>query len=78
MKARKLARTLALPLLTPSSSLATKQTEGFSNEFKLVYTSAATAHHDYEQFLADGTLPPHGNGPWVVFAGRTPGVFTSL
>ena len=56
---------------------ATEQTEGFPNSFKLAFEDAAQAHHAWNQFIEDGTIPAHGRGPWVVFVGRKQGVFIS-
>lgn len=43
----------------------------------LAFNGPAVADHAYERFQADGTIPPHGRGPWVVFMGQRIGVFTS-
>ena len=66
-----------LTLKNPSSIGATEQTEGFPNAFKLAFEDPAQADKAYSKFLKDGTVPAHGRGPWVVFAGRKQGVFTS-
>lgn len=44
----------------------------------LAFDDQAAASAAYEQFQTDGIVPSHGRGPWVVFVGRQPGVFTSL
>ena len=61
-----------------SSVDAIEQTEGFANGFKLAFEDPVQAHDAYNQFIKDGIIPPHGKGPWVVFAGRRQGIFTSL
>jgi hypothetical protein len=60
------------------SEAARAETTGIPNALSLAYPNAASAERDFERFCADGTLPPHGSGPWVVFAGRTTGIFTEL
>lgn len=56
---------------------AISQTDGFSNAFMLAFNDPASAGLAFERFQEDGTVPNHGHGPWVVFMGRRPGVFTS-
>ena len=60
------------------STEATGQTHGFPHMFMLAFDDLVTANTAYEQFQMSGTVPTHGRGPWVVFIGRQPGVFTSL
>ena len=43
----------------------------------LAFDNPAIASTVYEQFQDNGMIPTHGRGPWVVFVGRRPGVFTS-
>ena len=59
------------------SAEATSQTDGFANALTLAFDDPSVAEHAYEQFQDNGTIPAHGRGPWVVFMGRQPGVFTS-
>ena len=59
------------------SAEATDQTDGFQRAFMLAFDDPAVADAAYEKFQEDGTIPVHGRGPWVVFVGRQPGVFTS-
>ena len=67
----------ALELTDDPSAEATSQTDGFPYSLMLAFDDPAAADRAYEQFQYDGTTPAHGRGPWVVFIGRTPGVFTS-
>ena len=66
-----------LALTTLPSANASKQTDGFADAFKLAFEDPAQAYSAYDKFIADGTIPAHGRGPWVVFIGRTQGVFVS-
>jgi hypothetical protein len=43
----------------------------------LAFDNPTAARRAYGQFQDDGILPVHGRGPWVIFVGRHPGVFTS-
>lgn len=63
--------------MTTPSTEATSQTGGFSNAFMLAFDDPVAADDAYERFQVDGTIPTHSHGPWVVFIGRQPGVFTS-
>ena len=56
---------------------ATSQTNGFPHGFMLAFDDPATADTAHKEFQISGTIPTHGRGPWVVFIGRRPGVFTS-
>lgn len=60
------------------SESAKEQTEGFPDAVSFSYTNVTHAGHDLDQFLAHGALPPYGSGPWVVYVGRSTGVFTEL
>ena len=66
-----------LKLTSVPSTDATSQTDGFPFGLMLAFDDPAVADRAYEEFQEDGTTPDHGRGPWVVFIGRTPGVFTS-
>jgi len=59
------------------SAEATSQTDGFPGAFMLAFDDPAAANTAYEQFQQSGVVPAHGRGPWVVFIGRQPGVFTT-
>ena len=59
------------------STEATSQTNGFPHAFMLAFDDLSAANAAYQQFQGDGVIPNHGRGPWVVFLGRSPGVFTS-
>jgi len=48
---------------------ATRQMDGFPNAFMLGTRYPASADCAYEQFQADGILPTHSRGLWVVFIG---------
>ena len=61
-----------------SSEAAWEQMTGIPNALSLVYSNIPSVERDFKRFKSDGTLPPYGSGPWVVFAGRTNGVFTEL
>ena len=67
----------ALELTDGPSTEATSQTDGFPYSLLLAFDDPVAADRAYEEFLDDGTTPSYGRGPWVVFIGRTPGVFTS-
>ena len=66
-----------LKLTDVASTKATGQTDGFPHVFMLAFDDPAAANSAYERFCEDGVLPTHGHGPWVVFMGCQPGVFTS-
>ena len=59
------------------STEAISQTDSFPHSLVLAFDDPAAADRAYEVFQIDGNTPAHGRGPWVVFIGRTPGVFTS-
>lgn len=66
-----------MELKNTCSTEATDQTDGFRRAFMMAYDDPTAANTAYEQFQEFGTIPAHGRGPWVVFMGRQPGVFTS-
>ena len=66
-----------LELTSLPSAEATSQTEGFPYSLMLAFNDPDAADRAYEEFQEDGTTPAYGCGPWVVFIGRTRGVFTS-
>ena len=66
-----------LELTGAPSSEAISQTDSFPHSLVLAFDDPAIADRAYEAFQEDGTTPAQGRGPWVVFIGRTPGVFTS-
>jgi len=68
---------VSLELISISSTEASSQTDGFPHAFMLAFDDPTTANVAYEEFQASGTVPVHGRGPWVVFIGRRPGVYTS-
>ena len=69
--------THATELTSIPSTEASRQTDGYPCALMLAFDNPDAAEHAYELFEEDGTTPAHGRGPWVVFIGRTPGVFTS-
>ena len=68
---------VSLELKYISGTEATSQTDGFPHAFMLALDDPAAADAVYKDFQSSGTIPAHGRGPWVVFIGRRPGVFTS-
>ena len=66
-----------LKLIGAPSNEAICQMNGFANALMLAFDDPAIADHNYEQFRDHGIIPTHGSGPWVVFMGWQPGVFTS-
>ena len=69
---------LCRPTESIPSDSARAQTDGIPHSISLSYTKATQAERDYKRFKTDGTLPPFGSGPWVVYVGRSTGVFTDL
>ena len=66
------------PELTSIPSVeASRQTNGYPYALMLAFDNPDAAERAYELFEEDGTTPAHGRGPWVIFIGRTPRVFTS-
>ena len=53
-------------------------TQGFSDAFQRSFPDRGSATAAWNTFAQDRTYPDYGKGPWVVFLGRKPGVFTKV
>lgn len=60
------------------SELAAFQTQGFSDAFQRLFPDRDSAEIAWSRFVRDGTYPDYGRGPWIVFLGRKPGVFSKM
>jgi len=54
------------------------QTQGHSDAFQRVFPDFDTAKAAWLAYVEDQVYPDYGKGPWVVFLGRRPGVFTRV
>ena len=68
---------VSLELTSICSTEAIHQTDGFPHAFMLAFNDPDAAETAYKQFQEGGLIPDHGCGPWVIFIGRQPCVFTS-
>lgn len=68
---------VSLELTSICSTEAIHQTDGFLHAFMLAFDDPDAAETAYKQFQEGRLIPDHGRGPWVVFIGHQPGVFTS-
>ena len=54
------------------------QTQGYSEGFQKTFLTRNSAETAWIAYTQDRTYPDYGKGPWVVFLGRKPGVFTKV
>ena len=54
------------------------QTQGFPGGFQRTLPDFEAGKAAWIAFTRDMTYPDYGRGPWVVFHGRKPGVFTRV
>ena len=60
------------------SESAAFHTQGFSDAFQRAFPSRDSAEAAWSAYTRDGTYPGYGRGPWVVYHGQRPGVFTKM
>jgi len=54
------------------------QTQGHKEGFQRFFPTRDSAMAAWSAYNRDKTYPDYGKGPWVVFLGRKPGVFTKV
>jgi hypothetical protein len=54
------------------------QTQGYSEGFQKTFPTRDSAAAAWSAYVLDKTYPTYGKGPWVVYLGRKPGVFTKV
>jgi hypothetical protein len=60
------------------SFTASLQTQGFNGSFQRIFPNRTSAEEAWQAYKRDGTFPVYGKAPWVVFLGKSQGVFRTV